>query len=216
MLNFTGSDWCGWCKLMDKEVFAKDEWKTFAAENVVLVTLDFPKDKSIVPEKYVARNKELQEAVRGARLPDLRHPRQRRQDEARPTRCRQGQDARLLHRGVQGSDPHEPGEHRGLRQGQPGQGRGLQEGHPGGARTPNRPSRTGSPPNRSATRRTTRSSPPSRKRSRRPGTRSRSSEGVRRPRQAGPRQADPGASVEIVRGYRLHENDSPSPSSWPP
>ena len=67
MINFTGSDWCGWCKLMDKEVFAKDEWKKFAAEHVVLVTLDFPKDKSIVPEKFVARNKKLKEqfGVRG-------------------------------------------------------------------------------------------------------------------------------------------------------
>ena len=25
MLNFTGSDWCGWCKLMDKNVFAEAE-----------------------------------------------------------------------------------------------------------------------------------------------------------------------------------------------
>ena len=61
LLNFTGSDWCGWCKLMDKGVFAKEEWKKFAAENALLVTLDFPKDKSIVPEKYVARNKKLKE-----------------------------------------------------------------------------------------------------------------------------------------------------------
>ncbi|MBL50064.1 MAG: thioredoxin, partial [Roseibacillus sp.] len=41
MLNFTGSDWCGWCKLMDKEVFAEEVWKTYAKENVLLVTLDF-------------------------------------------------------------------------------------------------------------------------------------------------------------------------------
>ncbi len=61
LLNFTGSDWCGWCKLMDQQVFAQDEWKKFAAENVVLVTLDFPNDKSIVPEKYVERNNELQQ-----------------------------------------------------------------------------------------------------------------------------------------------------------
>ncbi len=59
LLNFTGSDWCGWCKLMDKNVFAKQEWKEFAADNVVLVTLDFPQDSSIVPEKYVARNEQL-------------------------------------------------------------------------------------------------------------------------------------------------------------
>ncbi len=61
MLNFTGSDWCGWCKLMDKNVFAEEVWKTYAKENMLLVTLDFPQDKSVVPEKYVARNKKLQE-----------------------------------------------------------------------------------------------------------------------------------------------------------
>ncbi len=67
MMNFTGSDWCGWCKLMDKGVFAQDEWKKFAAKNVLLVTLDFHKDKNIVPDKYVSRNKELQKqfGVRG-------------------------------------------------------------------------------------------------------------------------------------------------------
>ncbi len=67
MLNFTGSDWCGWCKLMDKGVFAQDEWKKYATKNVLLVTLDFPKDKNIVPEKYVSRNNALKEqfGVRG-------------------------------------------------------------------------------------------------------------------------------------------------------
>ena len=61
ILNFTGSDWCGWCKLMDKNVFAEEAWKTYAKEHVLLVTLDFPQDKSVVPEKYVARNKALKE-----------------------------------------------------------------------------------------------------------------------------------------------------------
>lgn len=59
LLNFTGSDWCGWCKLMDKSVFAQEEWQKFAAENVLLVTLDFPRDKTIVPKKYTERNTEL-------------------------------------------------------------------------------------------------------------------------------------------------------------
>ncbi len=59
LLNFTGSDWCGWCKLMDKNVFAKEEWQNYAKGNLVLVTLDFPKDKSIVPDKWVGRNNDL-------------------------------------------------------------------------------------------------------------------------------------------------------------
>ena len=59
MLNFTGSDWCGWCKIMDKQVFAEDEWGAYAKKNLMLVTLDFPRDKSIVPAKWVGRNNEL-------------------------------------------------------------------------------------------------------------------------------------------------------------
>lgn len=59
LLNFTGSDWCGWCKLMDATVYGKPEWAEYASNNVVLVTVDFPRDKTIVPEKFVARNEEL-------------------------------------------------------------------------------------------------------------------------------------------------------------
>jgi len=59
LLNFTGSDWCGWCKLMEKNVFSKPEWLAYAKDNVAMVWLDFPKNKSLVPEKYVARNGKL-------------------------------------------------------------------------------------------------------------------------------------------------------------
>ena len=59
MLNFTGSDWCGWCKLMDRQVFSKKEWEKWAKENIVLAFIDFPNDKSLVPKKYVARNGRL-------------------------------------------------------------------------------------------------------------------------------------------------------------
>ena len=30
VLNFTGSDWCGWCKLMEKNVFTKESWRKYA------------------------------------------------------------------------------------------------------------------------------------------------------------------------------------------
>lgn len=61
LLNFTGSDWCGWCKLMDKNVFNKQEWLDYAADNLVLVFIDFPKGKGLVPQKYVARNQRLKD-----------------------------------------------------------------------------------------------------------------------------------------------------------
>ena len=64
MLNFTGSDWCGWCKIMEKSIFNKDEWSKFAAENLSLVTIDFPQDQSIVPKRFKERNFQLQQQFR--------------------------------------------------------------------------------------------------------------------------------------------------------
>jgi thioredoxin-related protein len=61
LMNFTGSDWCGWCKLMDKNVFTTEAWKIFATQNMVTVFIDFPKDKSLVPAKLVPSNKALSE-----------------------------------------------------------------------------------------------------------------------------------------------------------
>jgi len=67
LINFTGSDWCGWCKLMDRKVFSTDEWKKWASKNIVLAFIDFPQNDSLVPKKYVARNRKLAESygVRG-------------------------------------------------------------------------------------------------------------------------------------------------------
>lgn len=45
LLDFTGSDWCSWCVKIDKEIFAKADFKTFSAKNLVLVELDFPAGK---------------------------------------------------------------------------------------------------------------------------------------------------------------------------
>ena len=42
LLDFTGSDWCGYCKLLDKEVFTQPAFKDFADKNYILVTVDFP------------------------------------------------------------------------------------------------------------------------------------------------------------------------------
>ena len=45
-LFFTGSDWCGWCIRLQKEVFKTPEFIKWAKDNVVLVELDFPKSKT--------------------------------------------------------------------------------------------------------------------------------------------------------------------------
>lgn len=40
---FTGSDWCGWCKMLQRNVFVKESFIAWAKENVILLELDFPK-----------------------------------------------------------------------------------------------------------------------------------------------------------------------------
>ena len=44
---FTGSDWCGWCIRLQKEVFFKPEFVKWAKENLTLVELDFPRRKKL-------------------------------------------------------------------------------------------------------------------------------------------------------------------------
>ena len=66
---FTGSDWCFWCKLMDTDVFSADTFFNFAKEKLVLVAIDYPKDKSKVPEAFQARNKELGSTFRVQGVP---------------------------------------------------------------------------------------------------------------------------------------------------
>jgi thioredoxin-related protein len=50
LLNFTGSDWCGWCIKFDREVLSKPQFKDYARDNLVLVELDFPRAKAQTPE----------------------------------------------------------------------------------------------------------------------------------------------------------------------
>ncbi|MEE9350197.1 MAG: thioredoxin family protein [Flavobacteriaceae bacterium] len=66
LANFTGSDWCGYCKVLTRKVFSTLEFKEWAEDNVVLLELDFPKRKKLAP-KLAKQNKALQRAfgVRG-------------------------------------------------------------------------------------------------------------------------------------------------------
>lgn len=59
LLDFTGSDWCGWCKRLDAEVFEQPEWKEYAAKKFVLVEVDFP-HKFKLPEAVQRQNQALQ------------------------------------------------------------------------------------------------------------------------------------------------------------
>ena len=70
MANFTGSDWCGWCKRLTKSVFVHKEFKDWADENVVLLELDFPRRKQL-PADLAEQNKGLQQAFRITGYPTI-------------------------------------------------------------------------------------------------------------------------------------------------
>lgn len=58
LINFSGSDWCGWCIKLMNEVFSKPEFISYANDNLVLLNLDFPR-KTQLPPAQAKANEDL-------------------------------------------------------------------------------------------------------------------------------------------------------------
>ncbi|MEM1083949.1 MAG: thioredoxin family protein [Verrucomicrobiota bacterium] len=58
LINFTGTDWCGWCIKLENEVFSKQAFKDYAKDNLVLMEVDFPRKKK-QSAKVKEQNKKL-------------------------------------------------------------------------------------------------------------------------------------------------------------
>jgi thioredoxin-related protein len=54
LIDFTGSDWCPPCKNLHKNVLMSDEFARFAKNKLVLVEIDFPRNKPQSPELKAA------------------------------------------------------------------------------------------------------------------------------------------------------------------
>ena len=57
---FTGSDWCGWCHKLQRNVFDKKKFVDWAKKHVILLELDYPRNKKLTPELQ-QQNAELQQ-----------------------------------------------------------------------------------------------------------------------------------------------------------
>ncbi len=68
LLDFTGSDWCGWCMRLKKEVFDTPDFEAFARENLVCVLLDYPRFRTLSLEQK-KQNAGLAEKYRIQGLP---------------------------------------------------------------------------------------------------------------------------------------------------
>ena len=70
LIHFTGSDWCGWCMKLRKDVFTKVEFEQYARSNLVLVAIDFPKRK-LLPPTAQAVNQRVAEQYQVQGFPTL-------------------------------------------------------------------------------------------------------------------------------------------------
>lgn len=59
LIDFTGSDWCGWCKKLDAEVFSQAAFVAEAPKHYVLVKLDFPQNEDLITPEIKKQNEEL-------------------------------------------------------------------------------------------------------------------------------------------------------------
>lgn len=70
LVDFTGSDWCGWCIKLDKETFSQPEFAKYANEKLVLMEADFPQGKA-QSAAVKKQNDELQEKFNVEGFPTL-------------------------------------------------------------------------------------------------------------------------------------------------
>ena len=70
LINFTGSDWCGWCKKLVKEVFTQTEFVDYAKANLILLKIDFPQS---IPQSadLKKQNNELQDKFKVKGYPTI-------------------------------------------------------------------------------------------------------------------------------------------------
>ncbi len=59
LLNFSGSDWCGPCIQMHKQIFDNPDFQQFANEDLIMVNADFPRRKKdqLSEEQQAANDK---------------------------------------------------------------------------------------------------------------------------------------------------------------
>ena len=70
LINFTGSDWCGFCIKLDKEVFSTKEFADYAKENLVLMKADFPR-RTQLPDEVKKANAQLKDRYEIRGFPTL-------------------------------------------------------------------------------------------------------------------------------------------------
>src|SRR5277367_1785210 len=60
LINFSGSDWCGPCIRLRKEILESNTFENYASDHLVLVRADFPRQKkNQLPKEQIKLNETL-------------------------------------------------------------------------------------------------------------------------------------------------------------
>ena len=59
LVDFTGSDWCGWCVQLRTTILDTEAFRSYAADKFVLLEVDVPRNIKKIGEKQHARNREI-------------------------------------------------------------------------------------------------------------------------------------------------------------
>lgn len=71
LIYFTGSDWCGPCKILKSKLFNTKEFQDFSNENLVLYQADFPKNKDLVAPDNRNTNEQLSNRYKQNSFPTM-------------------------------------------------------------------------------------------------------------------------------------------------
>ena len=71
LIYFTGSDWCGPCKVLDKDLFHTEKFKALAEEDLILLEVDIPRRLDIISPDRMKENKIIQKKYRVNSFPTL-------------------------------------------------------------------------------------------------------------------------------------------------
>lgn len=71
LIYFTGSDWCGPCKVLDVELFHTEKFKSISENDLVLLEVDIPRRKDLIAPDKMSENLYLQKKYKVKSFPTL-------------------------------------------------------------------------------------------------------------------------------------------------
>lgn len=71
LIYFTGSDWCGPCKILDAQLFHTEKFKSLSDKNFILLEVDIPRRRDLIAPNKMKENLKLQKKYKVKAFPTL-------------------------------------------------------------------------------------------------------------------------------------------------